>query len=64
MKMLLMLIGLVALVLGVYWLGEGMNWFNYAIPHLPSHAGDKMWGYYGGGAALAGLIIILYSRRG
>ncbi|HTQ15610.1 MAG TPA: hypothetical protein VMH86_17200 [Rhizomicrobium sp.] len=63
MRGLLLLVGLIAIVLGVYWVVEGMKYVNYVVPYIPSHYGEQTWAYYGGGMAVVGLIVALYSRR-
>jgi uncharacterized membrane protein len=65
MKALLLLIGLIAIVVGVYILVEGMGWYDYTIPHvaIANLKGNHTWGYYGGGVAILGLLIAIYSRR-
>ncbi|MGH6870295.1 MAG: hypothetical protein ACREHE_02210 [Rhizomicrobium sp.] len=67
MRFLLLLVGLVALALGIYWILEGMNYLNYTLPYasayIPSYHGIRTGAYYGAGVALLGLIVIFYSRR-
>ena len=53
--------GILLLLLGLLWIGQGTGYFPY-----PSHSfmiSDVGWAYRGLGAAAAGIIAILVSRR-
>lgn len=65
MRVILMIIGLLAIVAGLFWAGQGMGYITYMPPGMHSSfmLGDKHWTYYGGAVALVGLLIILYARR-
>jgi hypothetical protein len=65
MRTLLLIVGILALLAGIVWAGQGMGYITYT-PHgmHPSFMiGDKHWVYYGAGVAILGLIIIAVSRR-
>jgi hypothetical protein len=65
MKMLLLIVGIVAIVLGLIWVGQGMGYLTYTPAGMkPSFMiGDMHWTYYGAGLALLGLFIVFWSRR-
>ncbi len=61
MKIVLLLIGVVLLLGGLLWIGQGtgvVNWpaSSFMIDHRP-------WAIRGVGLALVGVAFILYSRR-
>jgi len=65
MKTALLIIGIVALVLGLFWAGQG-----YGLIQWPPHAagqftmvGSMDWTYRGIALAVVGLLIILWARR-
>jgi hypothetical protein len=58
---LLLGVGAVALLMGVVWIGQGTGVFPYP---ASSFMIDQMpWAYRGIGLALAGLVVIVVSRR-
>jgi len=61
MKILLILIGAAALLIGLHWIGQGTGWFIW--PSNPVMDNHIEWAYYGGGAALAGLVLIWRAAR-
>lgn len=65
MRTLVTIVGVLAIILGLIWVGQGMGWLTYTPPHMhPSFMiGDKHWTYYGGGLAVVGLILVWLSRR-
>lgn len=63
MKLLLALVGLIALAAGLVWAGEGLGYLNYPLPYMPPMFGVRLWAWYGAGVALLGLLIVIYSRR-
>jgi hypothetical protein len=65
MKTVLLIVGIVALVIGLFWAGQG-----YGLIQWPPHAagqftmiGDTGWTYKGTALAVVGLIMIWWSRR-
>jgi hypothetical protein len=65
MKRALSVIGIVALVFGLHWIGQGTNLFPW--PQNPVMDGHPAWIYIGVAASLAGLVAIgasLRRRRG
>ncbi|HEY1632010.1 MAG TPA: hypothetical protein VGF56_11900 [Rhizomicrobium sp.] len=63
MKVLLLLVGLIALAAGLVWAAEGLGTLNYPLPYMPPMFGVRLWAYYGAATALIGLLIALYARR-
>ncbi|MGD0865132.1 MAG: hypothetical protein ABSA49_06210 [Rhizomicrobium sp.] len=65
MRTILLILGVLLLIAGVVWAGQGMGYITWT-PHgmHPSFMiGDKHWEYYGAATALLGLILIFVSRR-
>jgi hypothetical protein len=57
----LLIIGVLAVLVGVIWIGQGTGYFPYP---RSSFMIDRMpWAYRGIGLAIAGLVAIVVSRR-
>jgi hypothetical protein len=61
MKTLLLLVGIAAILIGGLWVGQGLGYVHW--PASSFMINERVWAYYGGGLALAGLLLVLYSRR-
>jgi hypothetical protein len=63
MKAPLMLIGIVVLVAGLVFVGQGLGYIRW--PASSFMISEIKWAYYGGGIAVVGilLIIIAHGRR-
>ena len=61
MKLLLLLVGIVALACGLLFVGQGRGVVRW--PASSFMIDDLRWVYYGGGIALAGLVLIVLARR-
>ncbi len=61
MRIVLMLVGLVALAMGILWIGQGTGYVHW--PATSFMISQIKWAYYGAGLAVLGLLIILYARR-
>lgn len=61
MKTVLVLLGVIAIVMGLLWAAQGAGYFPY--PASSFMINDVAWVYYGLGTAVAGLILILVARR-
>ena len=60
MHALLRAIGVISLVAGLGFLGQGFRFFGYrADTSMPS---ETQWIYYGIGIAVVGLLLIIFSR--
>lgn len=57
----LALLGVLAIVVGLFWVGQGLGYINW--PAESFMISQKQWVYYGGGLALAGLVVLLFARR-
>lgn len=65
MRVLLMIVGWLALVAGLFWAAQGYGLVQWP-PHAPGQftmVGDMHWVYYGLATAVVGLLIILFARR-
>jgi len=65
MKGLLLIVGLIAIIIGLIWVGQGTGYLTYTPAGMkPSFMiGDTHWTYYGAGLAVLGLFIVFWSRR-
>jgi hypothetical protein len=61
MKPLLTLIGIVALIAGLFFMGQGAGWIRWPAESFMVSA--TQWIYYGGSMAIAGLVLIGLARR-
>ena len=61
MKIALLVVGLLLIVFGLHWIGQGTGYFTW--PGNPQMSGHIVWAYIGGAAAAAGLGLIWFSRR-
>jgi len=61
MKALLTLIGILAVLAGLIFMGQGSGYFPY--PASSFMVGRHEWIDYGGGIALVGLLLIILGRR-
>ncbi|HEY2067971.1 MAG TPA: hypothetical protein VGG48_00330 [Rhizomicrobium sp.] len=65
MRTLLMIVGFLAFVAGLIWIGQGLGYITWHPSFMkPSFmVGDMHWTYYGAGLSALGLVIILFARR-
>jgi hypothetical protein len=61
MKTTLVVLGLLALLIGLLWIGQGTGVFPY--PASSFMIRQTPWAYYGGALAIAGVLALLLSRR-
>ena len=61
MKTALTLIGIIALAMGLLWMGQGSGYIPW--PASSFMISQTQWIYYGGATALAGLVVIFFARR-
>jgi len=57
----LFIIGLIALLVGLVWIGQGTGIFPY--PRSSFMINEVQWAYYGAATAIVGLILMVYARR-
>jgi hypothetical protein len=60
MRSLLMLIGIIALVMGLLFVGQGSGYIPW--PASSFMISEIKWVYYGGGIAVFGILLIIVSR--
>ncbi len=61
MQTLLTIAGIILLLMGVVFIGQGSGYFPY--PASSFMISQTRWIYYGGGIAIVGLVLIVLSRR-
>jgi hypothetical protein len=61
MKTLLTFIGIVVLLMGLVFVGQGSGYFPY--PAESFMISQTRWVYYGAAIAVVGLLIIVFARR-
>jgi hypothetical protein len=61
MQTLLTIAGLVLLIAGLVFVGQGSGHFPY--PATSFMINQTQWIYYGGGIAVVGLLILIFARR-
>jgi len=61
MKMALLVIGILAVLAGLVWIGQGTGYFPY--PASSFMILQTVWVYYGLALAAAGAVVIVISRR-
>jgi hypothetical protein len=60
MKHALLSVGVIAILVGVIWIGQGTGHFPY--PSSSFMINDVAWAYYGAALAVLGLIAVAVSR--
>jgi hypothetical protein len=61
MQAALTIIGVVLLLMGLVFMGQGSGYFPY--PASSFMISESRWIYYGGAIAAAGLVLIVFARR-
>ena len=61
MKTVALLVGILALLLGLLWIGQGTGYVHW--PATSVMISVIKWAYYGACFVVVGLILIWYSRR-
>jgi hypothetical protein len=61
MKTALTLIGVIALAMGLLWMGQGSGYIPW--PASSFMISQTIWIYYGGALAVVGLVLIIFVRR-
>ena len=61
MKTAFLVVGVLAVVVGLIWVGQGTGYFPY--PAESFMINQMPWVYRGAGLAALGLIVVLVSRR-
>jgi hypothetical protein len=61
MKTFLTAVGVILLLAGLVFMGQGARYFPY--PAESFMVGASQWIYYGGGIAAVGIVILVIARR-
>jgi hypothetical protein len=61
MKSALTVIGIIALAMGLLWMGQGSGYIPW--PASSFMISQSQWIYYGGALAVVGLVLIVIARR-
>lgn len=61
MKTVLLIVGVLAVAMGLLWVGQGTGYVHW--PASSFMISQIRWAYYGGALAVAGLIAIVIARR-
>jgi hypothetical protein len=61
MKTALTLIGIIALAMGLLWMGQGSGYIPW--PASSFMISQTKWIYYGGALAVVGLVLTVFARR-
>ena len=61
MRSLLTIVGIILLLAGLVFMGQGSRYFPY--PAESFMVGASQWIYYGGGIAVVGLVLLFIARR-
>jgi hypothetical protein len=61
MKTLLTIVGVIVLLMGLVFVGQGSGYFPY--PAESFMISQTRWVYYGAAIAVVGLLIIVFARR-
>jgi len=57
----LFIISVIALLVGLVWIGQGTGIFPY--PRSSFMINEVQWAYYGAATAIVGLLLMVYARR-
>jgi hypothetical protein len=61
MKTALTLVGIIALAMGLLWMGQGSGYIPW--PASSFMISQTKWIYYGGALAVVGLVLVVIARR-
>lgn len=61
MRIVLLIVGIVITLAGLLWACQGMGWIMW--PKSSFMLADVKWAYIGAATAVAGLVLIGFSRR-
>jgi len=61
MKTTLTLIGIIAVAMGLLWVGQGSGYIPW--PASSFMISQTKWIYYGGALAVVGIVLIMFARR-
>ena len=61
MRRTLLIVGILAVIVGLVWIGQGTGYFPY--PKSSFMISQMPWAYRGGVVAVIGVVVIFVSRR-
>jgi len=61
MKSLFLIVGLLAFLVGLFWIGQGLNYIQW--PSSSLMVNQNKWAVYGGVLAIVGLLIMIWFAR-
>jgi hypothetical protein len=61
MKTLLVVVGVIVLLMGLVFMGQGSGYFPY--PAESFMISQTRWVYYGAAIAVVGLFVVVFARR-
>jgi hypothetical protein len=61
MKAVMLVVGVIAIAMGLLWAAQGAGYFPY--PSSSFMIGDVGWVYYGLATAICGVVLIVLARR-
>jgi len=61
MRLILLITGIVFIVIGAVWIGQGTGYFPY--PASSFMINDRTWAYIGVAALLLGLLLVALGRQ-
>ena len=61
MRTTLLIVGLLAAAMGLLWIGQGLGWILW--PKSSFMLNQPKWSWYGTALALAGVALVILSRR-
>ena len=61
MRTVLIVVGIILLISGLIFMGQGSGYFPYPASSFMIKA--TQWIYYGGAIALVGLVLLFFARR-
>ncbi len=61
MKALLVALGVIAILMGVLWIGQGTGYVMW--PRSSFMLQQTQWAYYGACLAIVGLVVLFYGLR-
>jgi hypothetical protein len=61
MRTVLGLVGIIAILVGLLWVGQGTGYVHW--PASSFMINDRHWAYYGAGLAVVGLVLLSFYRR-
>ena len=60
MRNLLIILGIIAILIGALWIGQGAGFIMW--PQSSFMLQQKQWAYYGAVLAILGMAILIYAR--